>query len=300
MQTSMFRFARRSTPAALIAAPIAALALTILTANLHAEEKAVVAAAFAPFASLLDRHLTEYDLAGGGLVSAFDYRAAIDDPDSRRLIDEQRRLLADFELAAIDTRERALAFWINAYNFFMIAHIVDHPVDGELVASVKDYGSLFNPFRVFEREIFDVGGRKHSLDEIEKGILLGEEFARRGWKDARVHFAVNCASLGCPPLRAVPYTAANIERLLETNTRRALATPLHLRTDGSTVRLTRLFDWYRADFEEESGSIEAYVIEHAADEQARAMEQARRVRFIDYDWALNSPENIEAWMETRP
>lgn len=292
----MPRIVRSST----IASLFAVIALTVLAKNLNAEEETLVAGTFAPFAALLDRHLTEYDLDGGGLVSAFDYRAALDDPDSRRLIDEQRQLLAAFDRTAIDTREPALAFWINAYNFFMIAHVVDHPVDGELVDSVKDYGSLFDPFRVFGLEIFDVGGRKYSLDEIEKGILLGEEFARRGWKDARVHFAVNCASVGCPPLRAVPYTAANVERLLETNTRRALATPLHLRVDGTTVRLTSLFDWYRADFEEESGSIEAYVIDHAADEQARAMEQARRVRFIDYDWALNSPENIEAWMETRP
>jgi hypothetical protein len=224
---------------------VATAAMLCCTAAVHAVD---VEHVYQPYAELLERHVVEHDLNSGGLVSSFDYRSAIADAESRALIERQRARLAELAEDGFDTRQTALAFWVNAYNFFMIAHIVDNAEDGEPVDSVKDFGSLFNPFRVFGREIFDVAGHERSLDEIEKKILLGDAFDRRGWKDARVHFAVNCASVGCPPLRAVPYTASNLDELLDENTRRAMLTPLNLQIEGDTARLTSLFDWYGADF----------------------------------------------------
>lgn len=253
---------------------------------------------FEPYGELLQRHVTEHDLAQGGLVSSFDYTAAMASDTSRELIATQRRRLAGFDPDALDTREAAVAFWTNAYNFFMVAHIVENPDDGGPVDSVKDYGSLFNPFRVFTRKRFDVGGRQHSLDEIEKEILLGEEFAERGWNDARVHFAVNCASVGCPALRDRPYTAGNLDDLLDANTRRALATPLNLRFEGDSAWLTSLFDWYEHDFEQAAGSVRAFIGEHVDEGTRSRLETAERIRYIDYDWQLNSPANIDHWLES--
>ncbi|WP_376696766.1 DUF547 domain-containing protein [Wenzhouxiangella sp. EGI_FJ10305] len=258
---------------------------------------APVAELFEPYGKLLERHVSEHDLDTGGLVSSFDYRAAMAERDSRELIEGQRQRLAEFESDEFDSRDDAVAFWINAYNFFMIAHLVDNPEDGEVVDSVKDYGSLFNPFRVFERERFKVAGHERSLDEMEKEILLGEDFSERGWKDARVHFAVNCASVGCPPLRKIPYTAANVERLLDENTRRALLTPLHLHIEGDTARLTSLFDWYASDFEQAAGSIDSFIKDHLDEERAANFDATEQSRFIDYDWQLNSPSNIRQWLE---
>ncbi len=256
-----------------------------------------VAEIFEPYGNLLERHVSEHDLDTGGLVSSFDYRAAMAQSDSRKLIERQRQRLAELESDEFDGRGAALAFWINAYNFFMIAHLVDNPDDGEPVDSVKDYGSLFKPFRVFERKRYDVAGRKRSLDEMEKEILLGEDFAERGWKDARVHFAVNCASVGCPPLRKIPYTAANVEQLLDENTRRALLTPLHLHIAGDTARMSSLFDWYASDFERAAGSVDAFIKNHLDEERAADFEATEQSRFIDYDWQLNSRFNIRQWLE---
>ncbi|WP_220376492.1 DUF547 domain-containing protein [Wenzhouxiangella sp. 15190] len=256
-----------------------------------------VAEIFESYGKLLEHHVSEHDLDAGGLVSSFDYRGAMAESESRELIERQRQRLAGLESDAFDSREVALAFWINAYNFFMIAHIVDHPDDGEPVDSVKDYGSLFKPFRVFERKRYDVAGRKRSLDEMEKEILLGEDFAERGWKDARVHFAVNCASVGCPPLRKTPYTTASVEQLLDENTRRALRTPLHLHIAGDTARLSSLFDWYGPDFERAAGSVDAFIKNHLDEERAAEFEATEQSRFIDYDWQLNSPSNIRQWLE---
>ena len=252
---------------------------------------------YAPYAGLLADFVSEHDLPDDGLISSFDYRAALDHDATGERLEAQRLALASFDPGALSDHESAIAFWLNAYNFFMIAHILENPVDGELISSVRDYGTLFSPYRVFRRELFDVGGRKYSLSEIELDILLGKRFRQKGWKDARVHFAVNCASVGCPPLRRRPYTAGNIERLLEANTRRAFNTALHLRIEADVLYLTSLFDWYEADFAEAAGSVRKFVAEHADTRLRRKIAATEAIRFIEYDWNLNSPENMQAWIE---
>jgi hypothetical protein len=248
--------------------------------------------AFAPFAKLLERHLIERDLPGGGLVSAFDYEAARSDPETRSLLDAQTRRMAVFDRSTLDDRERAIAFWLNAYNYFMLAHILDNPRRGRLVDSVRDFGHLLNPYRVFRQGLFDIGGQRFSLDEMEKGILLGDDFRSQGWKDARVHFAVNCASVGCPPLRQQIYLPQNVDALLAENTRRALKTDRHFRLDGDTLYLSQLFEWYEDDYVEENGSVTSFLQAHGDEEVRDAVDRAHRIRFIDYDWDLNRPENF--------
>lgn len=251
---------------------------------------------YAPFGQLLGRHVIEYDPGRGGLLSAFDYQAALEDPSSGDLLRAQDRALAAFDPAALNERAPAIAFWINAYNYFMIRHILNHPDGEQPVSSVRAFGSLFDPYRLFGRRLFDIGGTSYSLRQIEIEILLGDEFRRRGWKDARVHFAVNCASVSCPALRKTLYSAANLDELLAENTRRALATDLHLRVDRSTVFATPLFDWYGPDFIDAAGSIEAFILAHVDGPLADGVAQAGSIEFIDYDWRLNSPDNMRESM----
>jgi len=186
-------------------------------------------------------------------VSAFDYRGAMADAQAGAWPREQRRRLVDFGRSALQNREQATAFWLNAYNFFMVAHILENPKGGRPVNSVKDYGSLFSPYKVFRRKIFNVGGALLSLDQIEKEILLGDDFKQKGWRDARVHFTVNCASVGCPPLRRQIYLPGNVDEMMTENTRMALNTPRHLRQEGTVLYVTQLFEWYADDFAEAAG-----------------------------------------------
>jgi len=274
----------------LVAALLGALAPAHLAAESGQTQTPDPAALFDAYARLLEAHLEELATDGGGLVTAFDYQAALDDPATTALIRQQNAALAAFDPAALDDRWAATAFWINAYNYFMVAHVLANPTrDGRPVRSVLDFGSLINRHRVFQREMFDIGGSAYSLDGIEKGILLGEDFAARGWKDARVHFAVNCASVGCPPLRRIPYTAANVDALLTENVRKALRTPRHLRVDSGTLHLSRLFDWYEADFAAHSGSVRGFVLSYADEADRPAIAGTRRIAFIDYDCSLNAP-----------
>jgi len=247
---------------------------------------------YASFSELLDKYLIEKTLKENGLVTAFDYAGAKADPNTGALLEKQNRLLADFDTGQINSRELAIAFWTNAYNYFMIAHILENPLKGKLVGSVRDYGSFFNPYRVFGQKNFNVGGRKYSLDEIEKDILLGDAFKQKGWKEARIHFTVNCASVGCPPLRKQLYLPGNIDRMMTENTRKSLNTDRHLRLEGNTLYVTRLFDWYQSDFVDEEGSIKAFIKKYADPAVQAKVVAADNIRFIEYDWSLNKPDNF--------
>lgn len=271
---------------------LAGVALLLPPSAAHADGDARVARTYEPYAELLERFLREKEEPEGGLVSAFDYRAALDDGATEELLAQQDERLADYDVDRLSTREEAIAFWLNAYNYFMIAHILRNPVDGELIDSVKDYGSFINRYEVFKQDHFSIGDERYSLDQIEKDILLGDDFKEREWFEARVHFAVNCASVGCPPLREVIYTPDNVDELLTENTRRAFNTPRHLHLDGDTLMVTELFDWYEDDFEDEEGSVEGFVREYADDDVRDKVDTAEDIDFIDYDWTLNAPEHL--------
>jgi len=274
--------------------PLRALAFAVLSGLTAAPATAAevdLAALYQPYQALLDEYVVEHRTDGGGLVTAFRYRAALAATDTESVLDQQRAALASFDPAALTDRATANAFWVNAYNFFMVAHILENPEDGAPVDGVKAFGSFFNPYRVFQREVFTVGGQDYSLDQIEKETLLGEAFVERGWKDARVHFAVNCASVGCPPLRAAIYTPAKLDAQLDENVRLALLTNLHLRREGNTLYLSRIFDWYQDDFVAEAGSVRDYLLRFADAGPQAAIEATEEIAYIEYDWSLNSLAN---------
>ena len=249
---------------------------------------------YGPYQQILDQFLTEKDLSGGGLVSAFDYEAAVSQVDITQTLTKQREALKEFDLSRLGGEAESVAFWLNAYNFFMLDQILTQRPDGELIDSVWDYGGRINPFvdSVFNREKFVIDGQEYSLDQMEKEILLGDEYAEKGWKDARVHFAVNCASVGCPPLRDVIYTADNLEELLAENTRRAFLTDRHLKVEGDSLYVTELFKWYEDDFKEAAGSRKAFIEQWVDGDLAERVAKTSDIQFIDYDWALNKPSNF--------
>nr|BBJ02386.1 DUF547 domain-containing protein [Marinobacter nauticus] len=244
---------------------------------------------YSEYQNLLKKYLVERSTPGNGLVSGFNYREALADAGLEQALRNQREILETFDPATLVDRKESVAFWVNAYNFFMLNQILTERPNGQLISSVWDYGGRYSPFseNVFQRRIFDVGGQLFSLDDIEKGILLGDVYKSRGWKDARVHFAVNCASVGCPPLRGSIYTAGNLERLLEENTRRALSTDQHLRASDGILYVTELFKWYEQDYIEAEGSVKAFILRWATNDVAERVAETSNIRYISYDWALN-------------
>ncbi len=173
-------------------------------------------------------------------------------------------------------RDEKLALLINAYNAFTLRLILDHyPIDS--IRSIPDR-DRWNARR------WKVGRRALSLNDIE------HEEIRPKFKEPRIHFALVCASVGCPPLRREAFTGAKLEAQLEEQTRYAHAHDRWLRYEAGSdrVRLTALYNWYGGDFKQAAGSVLAFVSRYSP-EVKEALEAGvkLKVRHMDYDWSLN-------------
>ena len=192
------------------------------------------------------------------------------------------------------TREQRLAFWINAYNAFTLRAIVDHyPIRAPWL-TLQPRNSIRQIDGVWTTMRWRAAGREVTLDDIEHQIL------RRELKEPRIHFAINCASISCPPLPPEPYRAEKLDAQLDEAARRYLASPEGLRVDGDTLRVSSILDWYGQDFVERFASfaphgrgekeraVRGVVIRFGpADAAALAQKASTRIRFLSYDWSLN-------------
>lgn len=192
------------------------------------------------------------------------------------------------------TREQRLAFWINAYNAFTLRAIVDHyPIRGPWL-TLQPRNSIRQIDGVWTMMRWRAAGRDVTLDDIEHQIL------RRELKEPRIHFAINCASVSCPPLPPEPYRAETLDTQLDDAARRYLASPEGLRVDGDTLRVSSILNWYGEDFVERFASIapegrdqkeravRGVVIRFGSPEAAAlARKASARIRFLSYNWSLN-------------
>ena len=183
-------------------------------------------------------------------------------------------------LSAVDpdqlTRNQAMAFYINAYNAYTIKLILSKYPE---LNSIKELGSFFsNPWN---KKFIPLQGRTVTLDYIEHEVL------RPRYKDPRIHFAINCASKGCPPLRNTPYTGLDLERELEEQTRAFINDPSRTFFRDNTLFVSKIFDWFGEDFDDNP---EAFVRRYAEGELKAALDNARgniKIAYLSYDWSLN-------------
>ena len=194
--------------------------------------------------------------------------------------------LADADLSTLSSNE-IQALFANAYNAYTIATILEHvSVEGAFdIESIRDVPDVFG------RKHHTVGGFLLSLDNIEHNVL------RPIFKDPRFHFAVNCASISCPPLPTRAFTGDDIDEQLDTVTRNVLTNPDYVSIDGDALMVTKIMDWYGSDFvdPEYVGSEKTLqqVIANYATAKVREFVAAHgdnvTVKFRDYDWDLNRP-----------
>lgn len=221
--------------------------------------------------SAYDALLTKYVDFEGGRV---DYSG---------LKSEQAQLdayIADLEKAELDqlTRNGQLALLINAYNAFTLKLILENY--GE-IDSIRD---LSDPWGT-KRWVLE--GDKVSLDDIEHGLI------RPIFKDPRIHFAVNCASIGCPPLANFAFTGAELQSQLDRVATTTLSNPRYAAVEGGELRVTKLLDWYGEDFTKEgwsptADSVAEWVAERSTDEvQTHVEANGTDISYFDYDWNLN-------------
>jgi len=172
-------------------------------------------------------------------------------------------------------RNEQLAFYINAYNAYTIKLILkNYPVD-----SIKDIGGWFTgPWKI---RFCKIGGKAFTLDEIEHEII------RPRFKDPRVHFAVNCASKGCPPLISEPYQASILDQQLDANTLSFLNNPERNRLEGNTLYVSKIFKWFGEDF---GGDVVGFLLQYADGDLKNRLVAGRdriKIDYLHYDWSLN-------------
>lgn len=218
------------------------------------------------YAKVLREHVVPGSKNGTSLT-LIDYEALRLNGAINRLAAE----LSAFNVDRLQTRDEQLAFYINAYNILAIKVVLDNwPVK-----SIKDAGSFFSP--VWDKDAGQLAGRRVTLGEIEHKIL-------RPMGEPRIHFAIVCASVSCPDLRAEPYLAEDLNRQLDDQSRNFLDNVAKgLRRDGSVYRVSKIFDWFEEDFVAQGG-----VVEFVRSYKTEVPSHAKVKADLPYDWQLNT------------
>jgi hypothetical protein len=246
----------------LLLATMVVLAPQCNTISLHTDDTAV---SHVLWDSLLRKHVC--------LDGMVDYAGFMQ--DSQHLNRYLQLLGSSHPSADTWPRSEQMAYWINAYNAFTVKLIMDHyPVE-----SIKDIRRGL-PFinSVWDISFIDIAGRKYDLNQLEHNIL------RPLFEDARIHAAINCASVSCPKLRAEAYTADRLEAQLDAAMRAFLLDEVRNRPAASAAYLSPIFSWFSGDFERSHGSVRAYV-NHYLPEPIPA---STTIRYLPYNWQLNA------------
>ena len=173
-----------------------------------------------------------------------------------------------------------LAFWINAYNALTIQGILEfYPVK-----SIKDKVNRILGFNIWDDYPMTVNGKAYSLNDMEHKIL-------RKMGEPRIHFAIVCASVGCPKLRNEAYTGVNLDPWLEDQAIYFFAQARNLRIDrdGKTVYLSSILNWFGEDFGGTDRARLDFTSKYLSEEKDREFLRSRelKVKYLDYDWSLN-------------
>ena len=234
--------------------------------------------------ALLKQHVTTLR---NGQASEVDYAGFSAD---RARLKQYLASLSAVTPAQFERWDRAvqLAFLINAYNAYTVELILSGYPE---VKSIKDLGSLLRS--PWKKRFVPLLGETRSLDDIEHGLIRGSG----RYAEPRIHFAVNCASIGCPALRPEAYAGERLDAQLEQATNSFLEDRTRNRLEGHTLKVSSIFKWYKGDFEKGwrgsdtlAGFLAHYRQALGLDENTagRLREGKIAIEFLDYDWRLNA------------
>jgi hypothetical protein len=204
------------------------------------------------------------------------------------------------DLTAISHQEHALAFWINLYNALTIDAVITYSVQSSVTEG------WLGILRFFRKAAYNVGGFRFSLEDIEHGILRGNQGhpfkpgpqfcshdPRAKWvinpAEPRIHFALNCASKSCPPINA--YLPDQLDQQLTLATRNFVDQEVQLDTKKDILYISTIFKWFSRDFGGKEG-VKGFLSKHLPDDDRRAWLSSRvsnaRIKYLPYDWSLNT------------
>lgn len=234
--------------------------------------------------ALLKRHVVA---SQSGRVTQVDYAGmGRDRTELKHYLDSAARVTQqDFDGW---NRAEQLAFLLNLYNAWTAELILTRYPD---LTSIKELGSLLQS--PWKRSFIPLLGETRSLDDIEHGLIRGSG----RYRDPRIHFAANCASVGCPALRPEAYLPGRLEEQLEEAAQRFLADRSRNRLEGGVLKVSSIFKWYRQDFEggwRGAWNLGSFLALYGtalgldAGALSQLAEGGLRITFLDYDWRLNA------------
>ena len=233
--------------------------------------------------SAWDALLKRYVKPGSDGVNRVDY-AAFAKQDKAALAN----VIADLTGLPISryNRSEQFAFWVNLYNAVTVQVILDHhPV--ESIRDVDISPGLFAD-GPWGKELVTVEGEALSLNDIEHRIL------RPVWDDPRIHYAVNCASIGCPNLATDAYEAERLEEMLETAAKAYINDPRGVSISGRKVTVSKIYDWFQEDFGGSTRTVLAHLKRYAAPALAEQLEAIGDIEGAQYDWGLNGTRSPQS------
>lgn len=233
--------------------------------------------AYTDYAAVLGRHV---HWTADGHASGVAYAALKRDPAPLQAVLDSLSAVTPAQFEAFD-RAQQMAFLINAYNAFTLQRVLGRYPE---LKSIRDLGSLLRS--PWKQPFFELLGQTRHLDWIE------HERLRPDYSDPRVHFAVNCASIGCPALRPEPYRGDRLEAQLDDQQRRFLTDRTRNRFNAADgrLRVSQIFKWFAEDF---AGDPRAWLAERTelladtAADRARIAAGDYRLDYLSYDWTLN-------------
>lgn len=223
-----------------------------------------------------DGILTKFTSRTDDNITVFDYAAATD--ADKAALKAYIRSLEQVDPTAL-SRNEAFAYWANLYN----AVTVDVILDNYPVKSIMRIRSGLRP-GPWKRKLVTVNGEALSLDNIEHDIM------RAYFQDPLVHYAVNCASYGCPNLSQKAFTGDNLEEMLDAGARDYVNHPRGVMMDDAGVTASSIYRWFQEDFGGSEAGVIAHLKEYAEPDLKEKLEGVSSIDRFDYDWSLNEPK----------
>lgn len=168
------------------------------------------------------------------------------------------------------SKAEKMAYWINAYNAYTIALILDHYP----VKSINDISK--DGKKPWDIPFIKIGGKTYTLNNIEHDIL------RKKYSDPRIHFAVNCASYSCPPLMNKAFTAASLEVNLDKLAKAFINDPGRNKITANSIQVSQIFNWFSEDFTK-NGTLIDYLNRYSN----TRISPGAKVSYLEYNWSLN-------------
>lgn len=234
-------------------------------------EKSDEASAVAVDHAAWGRFLEAYLVEGPTGINLVRYKAVT--PNDKAALAAYIAALEAIDTAALSRKEQ-IALWFNLYNAATVKLILDNPG----IASIQEIK------KPWDTAVAVVKGRALTLNEIEHGII------RPIARDARIHYAVNCASMGCPNLARTPFTGAGLDEALDAAARAYVNHPRGVSVMNGKVRLSKIYGWYRDDFGKDDAALFDHIRQYADPALAASLQGVKKAAGYDYDWTLNAAE----------